>query len=92
MPSRRKSRFDKLFHRNAEQFVKDAMQLRRTILDAQLHLIPNCLHSRALDDVHDALLNAGTLPFTSFLGLGSAKLVKGTTQRFSTPIHRRQCP
>ena len=58
MPSRRKSRYDKLFHRNAEQFVKDAMQLRRTILDAQLHLIPNCRHSRALDDVYDALLNA----------------------------------
>ena len=58
MPSRRKSRYDKLFHRNAEQFVKDAMQLRRTILDAQLHLIPKCQHSRALDDVHDALLNA----------------------------------
>jgi len=58
MLSRRKSRYDKLFQRNAKQFVEDAMQLRRTILDAQLHLTPNCQHSRALSDVHDALLNA----------------------------------
>ena len=43
MPSRRKSRFDKLFDQNATQFVADAMQLRQTILDAQSHLIPNCL-------------------------------------------------
>jgi hypothetical protein len=37
--------------------VKDAMQLRRTILEAQLHLT-NCPHSRALSGVHDAILSA----------------------------------
>ncbi len=58
MPSRRKSRFDKLFGQNAKQFVADAMQLRQTILDAQSHLIPNCQHFRVPSDVHDALLNA----------------------------------
>lgn len=58
MPSHRKSRYDKLFYRDAKQFVEDAMRLRGTILDVQLHLIPNCQHARVLINVHDAILNA----------------------------------
>jgi hypothetical protein len=43
MPSRRNSRYDKLFRRNAEQFVKDAMQL------CERSLRP----AASVDDVHD---------------------------------------
>lgn len=57
MPSRRKSRFDKLFYTDVKRFVEDAMRLRETILSAQLHLT-SCDQSKALSRVHDALLEA----------------------------------
>ncbi|TGQ28584.1 hypothetical protein [Mesorhizobium sp. M00.F.Ca.ET.216.01.1.1] len=38
---RRKSRYDRLFMRDAEAIVRDALRLRDTVLSAQLHLKAN---------------------------------------------------
>lgn len=38
---RRKSRYDRLFARNAEAIILDALHLRETLLAAQLHLNPS---------------------------------------------------
>ncbi|WP_131802944.1 hypothetical protein [Mesorhizobium sp. ORS 3428] len=38
---RRKSRFDRLFQSDAEAIIRDALQLRQTVLEAQLHLKAN---------------------------------------------------
>lgn len=57
-PSRRKSRFEKLFTGDAERFIVDALKLRRTILDAHLRLTPMGEQYRALYDVHEAILKA----------------------------------
>jgi hypothetical protein len=38
MPSRRRSRFEKLFAGDAERFIMDALKLRRTILQMPARL------------------------------------------------------
>jgi hypothetical protein len=63
MPSRRRSRFEKLFRRDAERFVTEALKLRRTILDAALHLSVTGEQYQVLQEVHEALLKA--LPLVS---------------------------
>ena len=62
MPSRRR-RFETLFRRDAERFVTEALQLRKTSLDAALHLSIAGEQYQVLQEVHDALLKA--LPLVS---------------------------
>ncbi|MGT2468270.1 hypothetical protein [Mesorhizobium sp.] len=38
---RRKSRYDRLFHSEAEAIIRDALKLRETVLAAQLNLKAN---------------------------------------------------
>lgn len=40
MPSRRRSRYEKLFASEATKLVEDGLRLRGTILRANLHLVP----------------------------------------------------
>ncbi|MGX7876996.1 hypothetical protein ACVDG5_033995 [Mesorhizobium sp. ORM6] len=56
---RRKSRYDRLFRSDAEAIIRDALDLRKTILAAQLHLKANgemfWLLAGLVDRLHEAL-------------------------------------
>jgi hypothetical protein len=55
MPSRRQSRYEKLFSQDATRVVEDALQLRSTIIRVNLHLVPFNEQYRALHDVTEAI-------------------------------------
>lgn len=52
---RRKSRYDRLFHSDAEALIRDALALRETALAAQLNLKTNCEMYWQLNGLTDRL-------------------------------------
>jgi hypothetical protein len=58
MASRRKSRFKRLFARDAEAVLTDALRLRDSILEANLHLETSSAPYAALRELTDAIHKA----------------------------------